>query len=216
MEFVMKSIVVFVAACVFAMQSFTVNADNYIAGKHYEVLPTPVTTRNKNKIEVLEVFWYGCSHCFDFEPMLVSWKSKLPNDTDFYQMPAMWNPVMVLHAQGFYTAKALGILDKVHQPFFNALNVEKKRINNQAALASYFTTFGVDKKTFDKTFNSFGVTSQVALANSRAKSYRIQGTPEIIINGKYRVASSMAGNQPEMLKIASFLIEKERAALPRS
>ncbi len=212
----MKSIVVFIASFILAVQSLSVNAENYVAGKHYEVLPTPIATRNKKKVEVVEVFWYGCSHCFDFEPMLVVWKAKLSNDVDFHQMPAMWSPVMKLHAQGFYVAKSLGISDKIHQPFFNALNLEKKKINDEESMARFFSAFGVDKSTFDKTFNSFGVTSQVSLAESRARSYRIQGTPEIIVNGKYRVSSTMAGSQADMLKVASFLVEKERATLPKS
>lgn len=211
----MKSIVVFFASCVLALQAFTANAENYVAGTHYEVLKTPIATRNKKKIEVVEVFWYGCSHCFDFEPALVVWKSKLPADVDFYQVPAMWSPAMKLHAQGFYVAKALGILDKIHQPFFNALNLEKKRLNDEDALARFFSTYGVNKDTFDKTFNSFAVTSQVDLADSRARSYGIQGTPEIVVNGKYRVSSALTGSQANMLKVASFLVEKERAALPK-
>lgn len=212
----MKSLVIFITSCVLAMQAFTVNAENYVAGKHYEVLPAPIATRNKKKVEVVELFWYGCSHCFDFEPMLITWKAKLSNDVDFHQMPAMWNPVMKLHAQAFYTAKALGILDRLHQSFFNTLNLEKKRINDEDSLAVYFSRFGVDKTKFDKTFNSFGVTSQVSLAESRARSYRIQGTPEIIVNGKYRVSSTMAGSQGNMLKVALFLVEKERLTLPKS
>jgi thiol:disulfide interchange protein DsbA len=211
----MKSILVLLTAATLFLQSFVVSAENYVAGKDYEVLPNPVATRNKNKVEVVEVFWYGCSHCFDFEPMIATWKAKLPEYADFHQMPAMWNPVMKLHAQGFYTAKALGLLDKIHQPFFSALNVEKKRMNDEAALAVFFNRFGVSKEIFDKTFNSFGVNSQVSLADSRARSYRIQGTPELVVNGKYRVASSLAGNQANMLKVASFLIEKEKATLPK-
>lgn len=211
----MKAMMVFFAACVLAVQSFGASAENYVAGKHYEVLPKPVVTRNKNKVEVVEVFWYGCPHCFDFEPMLIAWKAKLPAYADFHQMPAMWSPVMKLHAQGFYVAKSLGILDKIHQPFFNTLNVEKKRINDEAAMGQFFSRFGVDKATFDKAFNSFGVSSQVSLADSRARSYRIQGTPEIIVNGKYRVSSTMAGSQANMLKVATFLVEKEQATLPK-
>ena len=211
----MKSVLVCLLAGLFAVQSLAVQAETYVAGKHYEVLPAPVVTRNKNKVEVVEVFWYGCSHCFDFEPMLTAWKAKLPPEADFHQIPAMWSPAMKLHAQGFYTAKSLGILEKTHIPFFNTLHLEKKRINNEDDLARFFSRFGVDKSTFDKTFNSFGVTSQVSLAESRAKSYRIQGTPELIVNGKYRVSSTMAGGQANMLKVAAFLVEKERAALPK-
>ena len=211
----MKLLSMFFLALVLLVPSLNVNARSYEAGKHYEVLPKPVVTRNKNKVEVVEVFWYGCSHCFAFEPMVSAWKAKLPAYADFHQVPAMWNAPMKLHAQGFYVAKSLGMLDKIHQPFFSLLNVEKKRVNDKEALAAFFARFGVDKATFDKTFNSFGVTSQLSLAESRAASYRIQGTPEMIVNGKYRISSSMAGSQAGMLDVASFLIEKEQAALPK-
>lgn len=188
-------------------------ADEYIAGTHYEVLPAQVITRDKNKIEVVELFWYGCVHCFHFEPVIGAWKAKLATDVDFHQVPAMWNPTMSLHAQAFYTAKSLGVLDKIHQPFFAYLNVQKKSLKDIDDLADFFAQYGVDRENFRKTFNSFGVTSQLNLADSRARSYRIQGTPEMVINGKYRISSSMSGSQAKMLEVAEFLIAKERAAL---
>lgn len=189
-----------------------VQADEYIAGKHYEVLPSPVATRDKNKIEVVELFWYGCSHCFTFEPMLKNWAAKLDDDVDFHQVPAIWNKTMELHARAFYTANALKVLDAIHDPFFKALNVERKRLSNKDSIASFFAQYGVDKAVFDKTFTSFGINQQVKLAESRATSYRMQGTPEIVVNGKYRVAGSLAGSHESMLKVASYLVEKERAA----
>lgn len=188
-----------------------VQAADYVAGTHYEVLPTPVTTRDKNKIEVVELFWYGCSHCFSFEPMLTSWKANLPNDVDFHQMPAIWNSTMKLHAQAFYTARALGVMDKFHQPFFNAMHVERQRLSTESSIEQFFEKIGVDNKKFKNTFNSFSVTSQIKLAESRATSYRMQGTPELVVNGKYRIATALAGSHSEMLKVAEFLIAKERA-----
>lgn len=204
-----KFLLAMTAALLLCVQ--TAHAKDYVAGTHYEVLPTPVVTRDKNKIEVVEIFWYGCSHCFSFEPMLVSWKNKLPDDVDFHQMPAMWNNAMKLHAKVFYTANALNILDKIHQPFFNALNVERQRMSSEGSIEQFFANYGVDSKTFKSTFNSFGVNSQVKLAESRAASYRMQGTPELVVNGKYRIAGALAGSQAEMLKVAEFLIAKERA-----
>lgn len=202
------------AALIFSVQ--TVNAQEYVAGKNYEVLPAPVITRDKNKIEVLEIFWYGCPHCFSFEPMLSQWAASLPADVDYHQMPAIWNKTMDLHARAFYTAQALGVLDKLHNPLFSAINVERKRLNSQESIAAFFAQFGVDKKAFDNTFNSFGINSQVSLAQSRAASYRMQGTPEMVVNGKYRIAGNLAGSHEEMLKVASYLIEKERALLNKA
>lgn len=189
-----------------------VQAEEYIAGKHYEVLPSPVATRDKNKIEVVELFWYGCSHCFTFEPMLQAWANKLEDDVDFHQVPAIWNKTMETHARAFYTARALKVEGKAHDALFKALNVDRKRLNTQDSLAHFFAQLDVDKDSFNKTFNAFGTTSQVKLAESRATSYRMQGTPEIVVNGKYRVAGALSGSHQNMLKVAKFLVDKERAA----
>jgi thiol:disulfide interchange protein DsbA len=183
----------------------------YKAGQHYAVLDQPVRTIDSSKIEVTEVFWYGCSHCFRFEPMLHQWKKKQTSDVLVRQSPAMWNKDMEIHARAFYTAKALNALDKVNQPLFNGLNVEKKRLNTEDELAKVFVAAGVDEDKFHKTFNSFGVTSQVKQADARARSYKVTGTPEIVVDGKYRVSARMAGGQSQMLDVVDTLVEQIRA-----
>lgn len=186
------------------------NKPAYQAGVHYEILDIPVRTRNPNKIEVTEVFWYGCSHCFHFEPIVHQWSEQQSSDVDFQQSPAMWNDTMETHARAFYTANALGVLEILHKPLFDALNLQNKRLNTEASLEDFFVSHGVDKDKFTKTFNSFGVTSQVKQANARARSYKITGTPEVIVDGKYRISSKMAGSQINMLKVADFLVQKIR------
>lgn len=188
------------------------SAERYVAGQHYALLDMPVRTRDRNKIEVVEVFWYGCSHCYHFDPLISQWKKTLAADVDFWLSPAVWNENMRMHANAFYTAKALKVEQQLHEPLFVALVVERKGLNTLAQLEDFFAEFGVDREKFNKTFMSFGVTSQVRQAEARARSYKISGTPEMIVNGKYRVSASMAGSQANMLKVASFLIEKERKA----
>ena len=183
----------------------------YQAGVHYEVLKSPVKTKDPNKIEVTEVFWYGCGHCFHFEPILHQWVQQQQSDVDFQQSPAIWRDDMEVHARAYYVAHALGILDKAHQPLFNALNLEKKRLDTESDLADFFVGLGVDREKFLKTYKSFGVTSQVKQASARARSYKITGTPEVIVDGKYRISSKMAGDQINMLKVADYLIAKIRA-----
>ena len=190
-------------------------ADTYVAGKHYEVLSTPVATRDKTKVEVVELFWYGCIHCYHFEPVIQAWKKKQDSDVDFQSMPAMWNKDMILHAKAFYTAKALGNFDKMSEVLFNTMNVKKNRLKNEAAIKKVFVDNGVDAQKFDQVFNSFGVRSQVSLADSRARSYRLQGTPEMVVNGKYRISSTMAGGQAQMLKVVDFLVARERKAMSK-
>jgi len=189
-------------------------ADNIEAGKHYEVLAAPVPVRDKSKVEVVEIFWYGCIHCFNFEPAIKAWKAKQAGDVNFFAMPAIWNKPMELHAQAFYTAKALRS-EKAHDALFNAMNVKKNRLKTTDAVKKVFTDAGVDGEKFDKTISSFGIMSQLNLAKSRLKAYRTQGTPEMIVNGKYRVSSSLAGSQGNMLKVVDYLVAKERALLAK-
>lgn len=187
----------------------------YQEGKAYDRLQSQLPTRHPDKIVVTEFFWYGCIHCFHFEPMLEAWKAKLPKDVLLERSPAIWNDRMKLHARAYYTAKALGVLDKVNQPLFNALNVDGKSLATEAAIGQIFEAHGVSKEAFDKTFNSFGVTSEVSQADARQRNAGITGTPELTVNGTYRITGEQAGSQADMLKVADFLIDKirkERAA----
>ncbi|MYM63727.1 thiol:disulfide interchange protein DsbA/DsbL [Pseudomaricurvus sp. HS19] len=183
----------------------------YEAGTHYVVLNKPVHTLDPNKIEVTEVFWYGCGHCFQFEPLISAWKAKQKSDVVFRGSPAMWRPNMEEHARAFYTAQALGVLDKMHLPLFNALNLQGMKLDDEKSLEDFFASQGVDREAFKKAFNSFGVTSQVKQAEARARSYGITGTPEVVVDGKYRVSGRMAGNHEEMLKVVDYLVAKVRA-----
>ena len=183
------------------------------AGEGYIVIQQPVRTANPDKIEVTGVFWYGCGHCFDFEPMVTQWAEQLPEDVDFRQSPAMWNELMVIHAQAYYTAKALGVLEQVHQVIFDEINLRKNPLRSRDALEELFlANTDLDAETFRKAFDSFGVKSQVKQADARARAYGIAGTPELIVNGKYRVTGRAAGSKANMLKVAEQLIAQERAA----
>ena len=119
---------------------------------------------------------------------------------------------MELHARAFYTAEVLGVLDTMHPVLFQAMNVDGKRLSSEAEIQDLFVANGVDAEDFAKAFNSFGVTSQVNQATARAKAAKITGTPALMVNGKYHVSTRKAGSQADMLKVADFLIAKERAA----
>ena len=183
----------------------------FAEGTHYERLPEPVRTADPARIEVVELFWYGCSHCFQFEPLLAKWEPALARDVDFHRSPAMWNKLMAVHAQAFYAAEALGVLNKLNQPLFEALNVQRKRLESEDEIAELFVANGVTDADFRKAFNSFGVQSKVKQADARQRSYKTTGTPEMIVNGKFRVSARLAGSPESMLKVVDFLIAKERA-----
>ena len=191
--------------------SAVVAGEEFEEGTHYEVISPAVRTANPEKIEVAEYFWYGCGHCYTFEPVVTQWKKTLADDVEFRGSPAVWNPKMELHARAFYTAEALGVLGTMHPVIFQAMNVDRKRLGSEEEIAELFTTNGVSAEDFGKAFNSFGVTSQVRQANSRARAAKITGTPSLVVNGKYNISTRQAGSQANMLKIAEYLIEKERA-----
>lgn len=198
-----------------ASSAYAESTDNaeWIAGKHYKVLPYPVRTRDASKIEVVELFWYGCPHCYKFNPMVHHWSEGLSDDVDFWLSPATFGPVWTIHAQAFYAAEVLGVQEKMHQPLFDAIVRDRKPLSSEAELSRFFAGFGVDEKDFKKAFKSFSVKSKVEQANARARSYRATGVPALIVNGKYRISATEAGNNENMLKVADFLIEKERAGL---
>ena len=181
-------------------------------GKHYDVITPAIRTANPDKIEVVEFFWYGCGHCYTFEPVIGQWKKSLADDVEFKGSPAVWAPQMELHSKMFYAAEVLGVMDKMHLILFQAMNVDKKRLASESEIAALFVANGVSEADFSKAFNSFGVNSMVRQATSRARAAKISGTPEIMVNGKYRISTRMGISQTEMLEVASFLIEKERAA----
>jgi len=196
------------AAC--AADSGT-QAVNYVEGEHYDLVSPAIRTADPNKVEVVEFFWYGCIHCYNLEPSLKAWKKTLGNDVDFVGSPAAWNVGMELHSKAYYTAEVLGVLDTLHPALFQAMNVDRKRLSSTKEIAEIFTDHGVSSADFSKAFNSFGVGSQVRQASARARAARITGTPELMVNGKYRISSRKAGSQANMLKVADYLIEKERA-----
>lgn len=187
-------------------------AKTYVEGTDYDLISPPVRAVDPSKIEVAEFFWYGCSHCYAFEPILEAWEKTLSEDVSFRGIPAIWADKMELHAKAYYTAEALGVLDTMHPVIFQAMNVDRKPLASQAEIAALFTANGVSEADFTKAFNSFGVNSQVSQAVAIGKAAQLSGTPALMVDGKYYISGRKAGSQAEMLKVVDFLVEKERAA----
>ncbi len=162
------------------------------------------------KVEVVELFWYGCPHCFHFEPLLDQWIKNKPRNVNFVRIPAVFNPSWRLHAQAFYTAKVLGVLDKIHQPLFDAIHIKGQRMASADELADFFARHGVKKKAFFDAFNSFAVDADVRRAEDLTQRYGIDGVPSLIVDGKYRTSASLAGSNEKMLEVVNYLIAKEQ------
>jgi len=178
----------------------------------YVELTNPVPVAVPGKIEVVELFWYGCPHCYAFEPVINPWVEKLPSDVNFVRIPAMFGGPWDAHGQMFLTLESMGVEHKVHAAVFNAIQNEKKRLTNPEEMAEFLATQGVDKDKFLATFNSFAIKGQIVKAKDLAKKYEITGVPTMIVNGKYRFDIGSAGGADEALQLADKLIAKERAA----
>ena len=167
-----------------------------------------------NKIEVVEVFWYGCTHCYSFEPLLENWEANKADDVVFVRSPGMWNAMMQTHAQLYYTAVALGKFEETHSDIFDEILLRGNYLQSEAAARAYFGTKGVSADEFDAAWNSFSVTSDVNRASTRMREYGVRSTPNIIVNGKYRVVSSQAvPTQTDILEVVDYLVEMERSKM---
>ena len=184
----------------------------YEEGTHYVELQIPIKTKDSSKIEVTEYFSYGCPHCYQFDPMISAWHEALPSDVVFNRTPAIWNKDYQVYAQTYYTAEALDVTEKLHTPLFQAIHGQRQRLNDPKLIAMFFSEFGVDPVDFAKVYSSFGVRASVQQAEARGRAYRSTGVPAIIVNGKYRIEGKLAGSNSNMLRIADFLIQKERDA----
>ncbi|MCU1725482.1 thiol:disulfide interchange protein DsbA [Pseudomonas sp. 7P_10.2_Bac1] len=182
------------------------------AGKTYVELANPVPVAEPGKIEVVELFWYGCPHCYAFEPTINPWVEKLPSDVHFVRIPAMFGGPWDAHGQLFLTLEAMGVEHKVHAAVFNAIQKEGKRLTDKNDMADFVATQGVDKEKFLQTFDSFAIKGQIVKARELAKKYEVSGVPTLIVNGKYRFDLGTAGGPEQALNVADQLIAKERAA----
>lgn len=188
-------------------------APQYVEGEHYTLVKTPVRPRDASKVEVVEIFWYACPHCYSLEPYVDSWKNSIAADVDFYQSPALFREDWVFHGRMFYAAEVLGVLDKTHGPMFSAIHLQEKRMLDMDSVATLYADFGVSREDFDKTVNSFAVDSKLKQADSRMRAYQLTGVPAIFVNGKYMVSPQTAGGNDKTFDVVNFLVEKERANL---
>ena len=159
---------------------------------YIELNPPQPVEAPAGKIEVLEFFWYGCIHCYNLEPKIDTWLKTLPKDVEFRRVPAVFNERWAHDASIFYAFEALGVLDKLHRPFFDAIHRDRLRTDRAGELTAWLEKQGVDPKKFETTARSFGVQSRTKRATRMSAEYRIDGTPAMGVHGRYTVPSSDA------------------------
>lgn len=184
-------------------------AKDYSDGNGYTTITPAVRTADPSKVEVVEVFWFGCPHCYYLEPYTQAWKKTISSDVDFKYLPAVFGRNWLPHAKAFYVADLLGIEDKMHADLYDAINVKRQRLTSEDDLAAFFAKYGVSKNEFQKQFNSFAVNSRLSQADAKIRAYGVRGTPSLIVNGKYLVNAETANGNEHIYDVINYLIKKE-------
>jgi thiol:disulfide interchange protein DsbA len=215
---------VFAAAAAFA--TFTMRgeaatttatpASQWQPGLNYTVLAYPVpSTLPKGKVEVNEVFWYGCSHCFALDPVLESWKASKPAYVEFIRIPVIWGPSHRQHARLFYTLQKLGRGD-LHPKVFAAIHQGGKTLmasTDQEARAMHLAFLkenGVSEQQFNDAYDSPEVAKQVDLAQKLTGRFEVASVPTMIVAGSYSTSVSQAGGENQLLDLINDLAAREQ------
>ncbi|MGP1677292.1 MAG: thiol:disulfide interchange protein DsbA/DsbL [Burkholderiales bacterium] len=182
-----------------------------VAGVEYRQLATAQPTDVPGKIEVIEFFWYGCPHCYNFEPVLEPWVKKLPKDVHFRRIPAMFNDEYAQGARAFYALEAVGAEERLHKALFDAIHTGARlRVADEAALTEWLGKHGVDTKKFAAAYRSFSVEGKLKRADQLTRAYKIDGVPSMAVDGKYVVITENIKSLEHLLAITDYLVEQTR------
>jgi thiol:disulfide interchange protein DsbA len=179
-------------------------------GFDYRILATPQPVESKGKVEVIEFFWYGCPHCYDFEPELNAWLKRQPKDVTFRKVPVAFRDDFMPHSQLFYALESMGKGEAMNDKVMYAMHKENKRLMTENEIADWVASQGIDRNTFLATYRSFAVVSKARAARQMADAYRIDGVPTIVMQGRYVTSPSIAGTKAKAIAVMDFLEQKIR------
>jgi protein dithiol oxidoreductase (disulfide-forming) len=184
-----------------------------VEGQQYVRLSTPAPVSPlaaDKKVEVVEFFWFGCSHCFAFEPMVESWVKRLPPDVAFRQVPVGFMATHQFHQRLFYALEEMGQLKALQGKVFAAIHQKNMRLASEAEVLAFVTANGVDGAKFTDSFKSFGVNNKAMRAKQLTDAYKIDGVPAIGVHGRFYTSGSLAGSHERTMQVADFLIQRAR------
>jgi thiol:disulfide interchange protein DsbA len=181
-------------------------------GTNFDAVAQPITTDNAAKIEVMEIFWYGCIHCYDMEKPLSAWVKKLPADVYFKRMPGLPNASWAPMAKAFYAMETLGVAEKLHTPLFEAVHKSKSLnpTDEKAVIAWVTQQSRMDKSRVEGAFKSFTINTNLNRAAQVFRASGATGVPSLVIDGKYITSSTMNGGNEAALKVADYIIDNVR------
>jgi thiol:disulfide interchange protein DsbA len=192
-------------------------AGRWVAGQHYRPLsPAQPTNVSPGKVEVVEVFWYGCSHCYAFEPYLEKWEKTKPAYVELVRVPVMWSATHRAHARLYYTLQALGKADQLHTKVFDEIHKKNNTLlgssddETQKLQLAFATANGISAQDFTGAYNSFTVQTKLQQAEELTERYKVDGVPVVVINGKYVSDVGMAGNQTNLISLINDLVAAEK------
>lgn len=212
----------FIAALLFSLLAPAIAEDghnhapvtNFQEGKHFHrISPAVETDVEEGKVEVLELFWYGCPHCFQFEPHLTGWKETMSDDVSFVRMPAVLNKSWLAHARAFYALQTMGELERIHPIFFEAIHVQGRRLRDVESMTRFLSGHDVDAEKFKSAYNSLYVETKINRSGQLVRQYGSSSVPTVIINGKYRTTARDAGGFENVLKLIDQLVAQEANAM---
>ena len=189
------------------------NSMEFVEGKHYvEIFPEMNTDAEAGNIEVVELFWLGCPHCYALEPTIKEFDKNKAKDVQFKQVPAVLNPHWSLHAKAYYAAKVLDPQNekKLVDKLFEAIHVKKNALDTADKIKAFFTAQGYSEVKFNNAYHSMALSAAMSHAKTVSAGSQATSVPTLIINGKYRTSPYMAGGEENLLKVMNMLIEKER------
>jgi thiol:disulfide interchange protein DsbA len=173
-----------------------------------EVRPAQPTQAAAGQVEVVEVFYYGCIHCYNYEPHLAQWLRSKPANTVFRRIPAVFGRNYIPLAKAYYTAEKLGILETMHHALFEAIHKNKRNIFDEEAIKNFFIEQGVDGVAFNRVYNSMEISTKTRQAEVMVRNYRITGVPALVINGKYLTSPSQAGDYDRLHRLVNSLVAR--------
>lgn len=166
---------------------------NPVAGTDYKILDAPQTTDAGKKVEVTEFFWYSCPHCSALEPSLEEWVAKQGDKIAFKRVPVAFDPRFVPQQKLYYALEAMGKVPELHQKVFNAIHIQRQHLDSDTSIVDYIAKQGLDKAKFLDVYNSFAVQTKATRASQLQTTYKIDGVPTLVVDGRFVTSPSVVG-----------------------
>lgn len=195
-----------VASVLMACQGETIAQT--VDSSKYQDTREPITVTTGDKIEVTELFWFGCSHCFALEPALKEWKKAMPANAEFKKVPAIFSKQWEFHGQAFYTMQSLNAPDVAYDEFFNAIHLKRNPLNTMGRLVAFLKDYDFSEQQVESAFNSFDVNNKMRAAKKITRQSGANGVPAMVIDGKYLTSQRLSGGTAQMFKVVDQLVGK--------